>query len=263
MCFTSSLSKLAVVVALCGTASAEPLRVCADPNNMPFSNKAGEGFENAIAQQVAKDLGRTVAYTWFPQRRGFIKNTLKAGKCDLVIGEPVGFDLAAVTTPYYRSTYVFVTRADRHLDVATLDDPRLAKLKIGVHMVGDDYANVPPVVALAKRGFVEQIIGYSIYGDYSQPSPPSKLIDAVANGEVDVAIVWGPLAGYVAAHSKTKLVVTPIASDEPGMTFAIGMAVRHGDADKAWQATIEQELATHGDALVKILARFSVPVVPK
>src|SRR4051812_36069581 len=122
-------------------ASETSLRVCADPNNLPFSNEKGEGFENKIAELIAADMQRPLEYTWWAQRRGFFRNTLRAGTCDVVIGVPVSFELAATTRPYYRSTYVFVTRHDRHLDVRSLDDPVLKDLRIGVQLIGDDGAN--------------------------------------------------------------------------------------------------------------------------
>jgi mxaJ protein len=240
---------------MCSVAAADPLRVCSDPNNLPFSNKAGEGFENKIAQLIAKDLGKELVYSWFPQRRGFVRNTLKAHKCDLVMGEPVGFDLAAVTTPFYRSQYVFVTKRGVK-PPANLDDPRLADLRIGLSVIGDDYANVPPAQALGRHGYVDHIVGYPVYGDYREPSPPAKLIDAVTNGEVDVAIVWGPLAGYFA--TKAHLVITPIASTDPGMQFSIGLAVRHDD--KALKATMESELVKLRAPIAAVLASYHVPL---
>jgi mxaJ protein len=236
------------------------LRVCADPNNLPFSNQDARGFENAIATVIAHDLGIPVAYTWMPQRRGFIRNTLKAKACDVVMAEPVGFDLARVTRPYYRSSYVFVTRADRHLaDLRTFDDPRLRDLRIGVHAVGDDYANVPPAIALARRGLQDHIRGYTIYGDYSRPDPPRELIDAVDSGEIDAAIAWGPIAGYFAKHAKAPLVVTPVQSNEPGMTFGIGLGVR--TADRAWAQTLERVLDDERPAIDRILDDYGVPRV--
>jgi mxaJ protein len=252
MCCTSSLFSLLL---LCSVAAADPLRVCSDPNNLPFSNRAGEGFENRIAELIAKDLGKQVVYTWFPQRRGFVRNTLKANKCDLIMGEPVGFDLAAVTAPFYRSSYVFVTKRGAVVPTG-LDDKRLADLEIGIHAIGDDYANVPPARVLAANGFVDHIVGYPLYGDYREPSPPSKLIDAVANGEVDVAIVWGPLAGYFAA--KHDLVVTPIVSDAPGMQFAIGLGVRRDD--KVRKTAMEHELTKLQPKIDRILADYHVPI---
>ena len=259
-----SRSSILVLVAACGAPSTPPkpttLRVCADPNNLPFSNERGEGFENAVAQLVAKDLGRTLEYTWLPQRRGFIRNTLKAQKCDVVMGEPVGFDMARVTRPYYRSSYVFVSRADRALELKNLDDPRLRTLRIGLHAIGDDYANVPPAQALAHRGLADRVVGFPIYGDYTQPNPPADLITAVARGDVDVAIAWGPLAGYFAKQSPVPLVVTPIDSQEPGMTFAIGLAVRKNDS--AGAAALTSVLAEEQPAIDRVLDQFGVPRLP-
>jgi ABC-type amino acid transport substrate-binding protein len=126
------------------------LRVCADPNNLPFSNERGEGFENKLAEMLAADLGAELRYTWWAQRRGFFRNTLRAGSCDVVLGVPAGFELALTTSPYYRSTYAFVSRKDRHLGVRSFDDEALRRLKVGVQLVGDDGANTPPAHALAR-----------------------------------------------------------------------------------------------------------------
>jgi mxaJ protein len=242
--------------------SREPLRVCADPNNLPFSNSRGEGFENAMARLVAHDLHRELTYTWWPQRRGFVRNTLKAGVCDLIMGVPAGFEMVEPTTPYYRSSYAFVTRADRHLDVDSFDDPRLRKLAIGVHTIGDDYANVPPAQALATRGIVGNVRGYSIYGDYSQPNPARALIDAVARGEIDVAIAWGPLAGYFAAREPVALRVKPVAPADPpdaGMTFAIAAGVRHGDT--ALRSEVQAVLDRRRDDIAAMLHDYHVPLL--
>jgi quinoprotein dehydrogenase-associated probable ABC transporter substrate-binding protein len=234
------------------------LRVCADPNNLPFSNEQAQGFENEIATLLARDLGIPVAYQWMPQRRGFIRNTLKAKSCDVVMGEPKGLDMVRVTKPYYRSSYAFVTRADRKLgDLKTFDDPRLAHMRIGLHAIGDDYANVPPAMALAKQGLSDHIVGYTIYGDYSQPNPPRDLIDAVAKGDIDAAIAWGPIAGYFAKHAAVPLVVTPVQSTERGMSFAIGIGVRKGD--KAFAKKLEDLLAREKPAIDHILDDYGVP----
>ena len=172
------------------------LRVCADPNNLPFSNEREEGFENRLAELLARELGaERVEYTWWAQRRGFFRNTLNAGLCDVVMGVPSSVELAATTRPYYRSTYVFVTRADRGLDIRSLDDEALRRVRVGVSIIGDDYANAPPAHALAQRGIVGNVVGFSVYGDYAQPNPPARIVEAVAAGDVDVAVVWGPLAG--------------------------------------------------------------------
>jgi quinoprotein dehydrogenase-associated probable ABC transporter substrate-binding protein len=236
------------------------LRVCADPNNLPFSNAAGEGFENRLAQLVADQLGAKVEYTWWAQRRGFIRNTLKEKKCDVVMGVPTDYDLALTTRPYYRSSYVFVYRKKNAYDLQSIDDPRLTKLKIGVHAIGSD--NPPPALALAQRGIVHNVVGYSIYGDYRSPNPPARLIDAVADGDVDVAIAWGPLAGYFAARSDTPLTIMPIAEQAGAplpFQFSISMGVRRDD--KALKARLDSIIQQKQADINALLRRYDVPLV--
>jgi len=242
-------------------ASETALRVCADPNNLPFSNQKGEGFENKIAEVIAADMHRPVEYTWWAQRRGFFRNTLKDGKCDVVMGVPASFELAATTRVYYRSTYVFVTRKDSGLNITSFDDPQLKSRKIGVQMVGDDGTNTPPVQALNSRGIVGNIRGYTLYGDYTKDSPPHEIIDAVVNKEVDLAIVWGPLAGYWAAKSKVPLDMKPVSPqvDLPYLPFVydIAVGVRRGEDDLKNQ--IDAILAKRHEDIDKILADYHMP----
>jgi mxaJ protein len=242
-----------------------PLRVCADPNNWPLSKEDGSGFENEIASLVAADLGRPLAYTWWAQRRGYVRNTLKAGLCDVVIGVPAHhYEMVVRTRPYYRSTYVVVTRADRHLDIDALDDPRLRALRIGVHLIGDDGNNVPPAHVLAEFGIVDNVVGYPIYGDYRQDAPPRRLVDAVGAGDVDVAFVWGPLAGPAARASAVPLQVQPLADPDRyaplTMSFEIAMGVRRDDLAlrRQLQAVIDRR---HAD-IEAILRRRGVPLLP-
>jgi mxaJ protein len=235
--------------------------VCADPNNLPFSNEKREGFENRIAELLARDLHADLRYTWWAQRRGFLRSTLKAGLCDVVMGLPSDVEMALPTRAYYRSTYVFVSRADRHLDVRSLDDPRLRTLRVGVQIIGDDYANAPPAHALARRGIVNNVVGYSVYGDYSRPNPPARIVEAVARGEVDVAIVWGPLAGYFAKRQPVRLALTPVSPkvDRPLLPFVfdISVAVRRGD--RARRDEIDAILANRRGEIDKILDEYGVP----
>jgi mxaJ protein len=244
--------------------AAEPrtLRVCADPNNLPFSNEGREGFDNAIAGLIARELGATLEYTWWAQRRGFIRNTLGAGACDLVFGVPSRSERALATRPYYRSTYVFVSRPDLEPALRSLDDPRLRSLRIGVHLIGDDYTNTPPAHALARRGIIENVVGYTVYGDYSEPNPPARLIQAVARGEVDVAIAWGPLAGYFAPRQSPRLVVTAVSptSDGPDIPFVfdVAMAVRRGD--DSLRVEVDAAVARRRGAVDSILRRYGVPL---
>jgi mxaJ protein len=252
-------------LAAAATATAAPareLRVCADPNNLPFSNKAGEGFENRIAGLIAHELGATLHYTWWAQRRGYVRNTLKNAHCDLWPGVAEGVDRVATTQPYYRSSYMFVTRADRHLDIRSFDDPRLRHLVIGVQMVGDDAQNTPPAHALARRGIVDNVRGYMLYGDYSRPNPPAAIVDAVAKGDVDVAVVWGPLAGYFAPREPVPLRLAPVApANDEGwpMTFAISMGVRRDDA--RLHDELDRLLTRKRAAIDAILTDFHVPQV--
>jgi quinoprotein dehydrogenase-associated probable ABC transporter substrate-binding protein len=241
------------------------LRVCADPNNLPFSNSRHEGFENKLADLIAKDLNAKVRYTWWAQRRGFFRNTLNAGKCDVVMGVPSSFDLALTTNSYYRSTYVFVTRKDRKLDVRSFDDPRLHTLRVGVHLVGDDGANTPPVHALSSRGVVGNVRGYMLAGDYAKPNPPARLIEAVAKGDVDIAIAWGPLAGYFAKAPDPELVLVPVspAIDVPFLpeVYDISLAVRR--SDKRLRAELDSVLERERDAIAAILDQYGVPRVAR
>ena len=243
--------------------SAAPLRVCSDPNNLPFSNQRQEGFENRIAELLARELKTRVEYHWHAQRRGFVRNTLNANKCDVIIGVPSSFELALTTRPYYRSTYVFVTRKDRKLEIAGFDDPQLKKLKIGVQMIGDDYASSPPAHALANRGIVRNVSGYSVYGDYSKESPTRGIVDAVASGAVDVSAVWGPTAGYFVRKSRVPLVATPVSPqiDLPFLPFVfdISMAVRRGDT--ALRDSLNDILERRADQVEAILRDYGVPTL--
>ena len=199
------------------------LTACADPNNLPFSNKAGQGFENKLAQMIAADLHAKLDYVWWAQRRGYVRNTLNERACDFWPGVGSNVEMLATSRPYYRSTYMFVTRESAPLGGLTLDDPRLKTLKIGVQMVGNDGINTPPAHALARRGIIDNVRGYMLYGDYAKPNPPAEIVRAVERGDVDVALVWGPLAGYFAAQSGAA---TARAGDAVARRHAVADAVR-------------------------------------
>ena len=257
---------VAAAVALGGWSpgvSARVVRVCADPNNLPFSNRAGAGFENRIAELLAADRGARLEYTWWAQRRGFVRHTLAAGVCDVVIGVPSRFEPAATTRPYYRSSYMFVSRRDRGLHLRTFDDPRLRELRIGVQMIGDDFHNTPPAHALASRGIIANVVGYPVYGDYSQPAPLAPIVSAVERRDVDAAVVWGPIAGYFARHSRTALELTAVSPqhDSPSLPFVfeISMGVRRNDA--ARRAELDDFLVRRSADVNAILDRYGVPRV--
>jgi mxaJ protein len=243
-----------------------PLRVCADPNNLPFSDRGGLGFENRLAELVAADLGTRVEYTWWPQRRGFVRSTLKAGLCDVLMGVPGSFELALTTRPYYRSSYVFVAPlGSAAAAVASFDDPALRRLRIAVQVIGDDYANAPPAHALSNRGIRSNVVGFTVYGDYSHESPPARIVDAVAAGSVDMAVVWGPLAGWAAARQPRPLHLQPVspAIDPPFLPFVfdIAMGVRHGEA--ARRDELDAVLVRRRVDIDALLAEFHVPRVER
>jgi quinoprotein dehydrogenase-associated probable ABC transporter substrate-binding protein len=249
--------------AVAGQNNGAELRVCADPNNMPFSNSARAGFENKIAGLIGEKLGKTVIYAWWAQRRGFIRHTLNAGLCDVVIGVPAHYDLVENTHPYYRSTYVFVSQAKRNLPLSSIDDPRLRQLTVGVHLIGDDGNNTPPAHALGEQGIVDNVRGYMIYGDYREPDPPARLIEAVENGDVDVAAAWGPLAGYAAQQSKVALKLVPITGEAQfaplRFQFEIAMGVRKGD--HALRDQLNDFIAQNAAEITTLLRSYGVPLI--
>ena len=258
--------RIAIVLLLCTItlqAESKTLRVCSDPNNLPFSNQRGEGFENQLAQLIARDLGMRVEYFWWAQRRGFVRNSLKAEKCDVIVGVPSSFELALTTRPYYRSSYVFVTRRDRKLGIVSLDDARLHSLKIGVQIIGDDYANTPPAHALSNRGIVGNVSGYLVYGDYAKESPVRTIIEAVAKRDVDVAIVWGPTAGYFAQRSAIPLTLSPVQPqiDLPYLPFVFDISMGVRRSDSALKDRIDAILEKRRVEIDAILRRYGVPRV--
>jgi mxaJ protein len=257
----ASMAMLAAPVA--AEAPAVPdgvLRVCADPNSLPFSRRDGSGFENQIAQLLAETLGWRLEYTWWAQRRGFIRNTLGAHRCDVVMAMPAGADRVLTTRPYYRSSYVFLQRRGA-APLRSFDDPALRSLKVGVQLIGDDFANAPPAHSLAQRGIIDNVVGFMVYGDYASADPERPIIDAVATGAIDVAIVWGPLAGYYAPRGQVPLALTPVEPLVDGkmrLSFAIAMAVR--PEDEALRQRLDAVLAQRKEEVATVLARYGVPI---
>jgi mxaJ protein len=238
------------------------LRVTADPNNLPFSNQRREGFENKIAELIASELDLNLDYSWRVQRRGFFRETLKENRADLVLGVPAHFEMALTTMPYYRSSYVFVYRKDRGLNLHSLDDPSLRKLKIGVQLIGSDGVNTPPAHALANRGIIDNVVGYTVYGDYSQDNPPARIVEAVAKGEIDVAIVWGPVGGYFAGKQKVPLVVAPVSpAADPHLPFTFSIAIGVRQENKDLRNEINEILARKKPQIEAILDQYGVPRV--
>lgn len=224
------------------------LRVCADPYNLPFSNSQQQGFENKIADLIARDFNARVTYTWLPQRMGFVRNTLKRGDCDVIIGVPSNYEQAATTAPYYRSSYVFVSRKGQAVD--SLDDPRLRAMRIGVEVPS------PAIQALGSRKL--DIRGYPVLSDGAR-----TLVDAVARGDVDVAIVWGPQAGYFASRQPVPLDLVPLSPqiDPPFLPFVydISMGVRRGDT--RLRERLDAEIERRRGDIERILDAYGVPRV--
>jgi mxaJ protein len=260
---------LALLSAQCAHQAAAPqasesrrvVRVCADPNNLPFSNQQLEGFENKIAALVADRIGAKLEYVWWAQRRGFIRSTLRAGVCDVVMGLPSRLQQAATTHPYYRSSYMFVTRRGTR-QPSSFDDPLLKTARVGVHIIGDDFSNSPPAHALTNRGLIDNVRGYSVYGDYRSPSPPANLIRAVSAGEIDVAIAWGPLAAYFARSSPVPLQLTRVIPDEdPPFPFVFDMSMAVARSNRALLEELNHVIAGNKAAIDDILRDYAVPVI--
>jgi mxaJ protein len=207
---------------------------------------------------LAKELRANLKYFWWSQRRGFIRNTLNAGECDLVTGSVLGMEMLRSTIPYYRSSYMFVTRQGA-TPIMSLNDAALRQARIGIQLIGSD--NPPPASALASRGLVGNLRGYPVYGDDRDPNPGSRIMAAVAQGEIDVAIAWGPLAGYYATREKVPLKLTPVEPQTDGprspMVFDVAMAVRKGD--DALRDEINRAITDLRPEIGDILAAYGVP----
>jgi quinoprotein dehydrogenase-associated probable ABC transporter substrate-binding protein len=245
------------------------LRVCADPNNMPLSNDKGEGYENKIAAAMASDFGYKIEYTYFPQRMGFVRHTLREKepnterfKCDLIIGVPHGYDMTSTTRSYLHSTYamVFVKKPEFASisapgDLLKLPPDQLKKLKLGI------FAQTPAVDWLLANNLIDQAVSYSAQSGDPQAFPGEMIQHDLKQGNVDVVFVWGPIAGYYAklAGDDVKLVPFPA---QPGIRFdyEIAMGTRYGE--KAWHDKVDQWIATHQDKINSILAGYQVPLLP-
>jgi mxaJ protein len=233
---------------------ARELKICADPDNLPFSNRQQQGFENRIAEVVARDLNAKLIYLWQRMGRGFVRDYLNSSQCDLLVGVPANFKPVLTTAPYYRSSYVFVSRRDGGFHPASLNDVSLHLHKIGVQVLDEDYT--PPATALARRGLQNQIVGFDTTGDEAD-----SIIRAVAEQKIDAAIVWGPLAGFFARNFANKLELTPVLPqvDPPALplTFAISMAVRKSNT--ALRDELEAILERRRSDIQKILNDYGVP----
>jgi len=260
------------VLALAPAAQAwegKTLKVCADPNNPPYSDSEGQGFENKIAEIVAKELGKKVEYTWFPQRIGFIRNTLKAQlpdseeyKCDLVIGLPTGFEMAATTQPYYRSTYALVYAKNRGWDdlksaedLARLPTERKAKLKLAM------FDGSPATTWLLNHHLIEHAIPYQTMTGDASTNTAQTLEKDMKDGKLDMAIVWGPIAGYLQYHNRPgSFELIPMRSEEGvKFEFPISMGVRFPDKER--KEELNALIQRKSDEIVALLRQYHVPLV--
>jgi quinoprotein dehydrogenase-associated probable ABC transporter substrate-binding protein len=232
------------------------LRVCADPRNLPFSNEQGEGFENKLAEFFAGKLGKGLAYTWYPQAPGFVRNTLAALKCDVVMGYPQGNDLVQSTNPYYRTSYALVFKPASGLDhIEALADPRLASKRIGV------VAGTPPSTFMATSGLLANAKSYPLVIDTRFDSSAEAMIKDLTSGEIDVGVLWGPMAGYYAKKSDQKLMVVPLTKQPSGppLIYRIAMGVRFSDQE--WKRLLNKTIAENQGAINHILLDFGVPLL--
>lgn len=229
-------------------------RVCADPNNLPYSNTEGQGFENKLAELFARKLNEPVNYTYFPQVIGFVRNTLNALRCDVIIGTAVGDTTVQTTNPYYHTTYALLFKPNSGLDgIDFLEDPRLKGKHIGI------VAGTPPASVLAADGLMADATPYPLTVDTRVSSSPKTMTDDLSAGRIDAGILWGPMAGYFAQLAKPHLVVVPLLKEGPRMDFRIAMGVRRTDQD--WKRRLNRLILETQPEIDKILTTYGVPLL--
>lgn len=258
---TNTACTVLLAIASWQTGGAAPLRVCADPGNLPYSDHQRQGFENRVADLIARDMHLELQYFWFPQRESFFRKTIQQGLCDVVMEVPVGMPGIDTTRSYYRSSYVFVTRRDRNLNISSFDDPRLHSLKIGIHVLSEQGDSLPPIYALTSRGITKNLVGFSIFGNLTEKNPQADLLNAVINRKVDVAIAWGPLAGYFAQHSVVPLTLTPIEEDplDRNLPFHFDIAIGVRKGERSLKDRLDAELQRRHQEIAQILRSYGIP----
>ena len=261
---TATVIALAALLTLPGVATAQTadlvsrtaLRVCADPANMPFSNQAGEGFENKIAELLAADLKLPLEYTWFPQVTGFVRNTLGAKRCDLVMGYVAAGDVIQNTNPYYMSAWSLIYPKDGNLDgVDSLNDDRLKGRRLGI------VAGAPPATVMATNGLMAQAKPYALMVDRRYESPAEEMLGDMQAGEIDAGILWGPIAGYYAKKSGRPLSVVPLLHETKTvpMAYRITLGLRHGEIE--WKHRLNDFLDARRAEIQSILLQYGVPLL--
>jgi quinoprotein dehydrogenase-associated probable ABC transporter substrate-binding protein len=236
------------------------LRVCADPNNLPYSNAARQGLDNRMAMLLSHAIGAEPEFTWLEERRSYLKNSLLAERCDVVFGAPSGIDAVSFTRSYYTSGYVLVTRKDRGIDISSLLDERLAKYRIGVHLLAGDYA--PPAAVLAQRGLASNLVGFSLFGAFGEPNPAARMFDALNHGRVDVVLVWGPLGGYYAGRAPLQLEVRSVTPAEfQGVPFTDSIAIAVRKENVALLHELNRAIVRECRSIQALLVEYGVPQV--
>jgi quinoprotein dehydrogenase-associated probable ABC transporter substrate-binding protein len=231
-------------------------RVCADPRNLPFSMENGSGFENKVAELFAKQLNKSVAYSWYPGSTGFVRNTLGAYKCDVIMGIPQGDDLVQVTNPYYRTTYALVFKPGTGLDgVDTLADARLKDKRIGI------VAGTPPATNMAVNGLMSKAKPYPLVIDTRFDSSAAAMMQDLAKGEIDAAVLWGPMAGYYAKEAGMPLTLVPLTKEKggPPLAYRISMGVRFSDQD--WKRELNRLIHDDQPDINRLLLSYGVPLL--
>jgi len=233
------------------------LRVCADPNDLPFSNQAQDGFEDRIAAALAQDLGKKLGFTWQPQVFGFLRLTLDDYRCDLVMGITQGNGEVENSNAYYRSVYAVIYRPHSGFDgIQSLEDPRLKGKRIGI------VAGTPPASILAENGLLDHVHSYQLSVNLRFFAPARDMTEDLENGKIDVGVLWGPIAGYFASRSGGKIRIVPLlheSDDGPPMAFSIVMGVRHGE--DAWRRQVNAAIAKEQPTITRILESYGVPLL--
>lgn len=247
--------EVALVLLMAVSASAASLRICADPDNLPFSNRAAQGFDNRIAELIAHELGRTPQFVWARSRRGFLREQFNKNVCDILTGVPQGMRGVLTSQPYYSSVYVFVTRKSEHVQIARFDDPRLNGRRIGLQILEENYA--PPSLPLIRNGHAAQLVGFDSFGARS-----ADIVRAVSDGRIGAAVVWGPLAGFAARQNHLPVALTPVTPqvDTSGVPFTYAITIGVHKSDAALRDVINSAIQKSRPQIEAILARYNVPI---
>jgi mxaJ protein len=249
-----SLSLLVLLLSSTVALAEAPLRVCSDPDDLPFSSVFRAGFDNRIAQLLGHDLHRKVVFVWSRARRGFLRERFNKGACDMLMGVPEGMKHVRTTIPYYRSSYVFVTRSSDHLHLTRFDDSRIGHQHIGLQVLEEDFS--PPSLPLIRAGHAAQLVGFDSFG-----SGGEQIVRAVAEKTVGFSVVWGPLAGYYAARQRVRLSISPVQPtiDPSGIPFSFAITIAVHSADTTLAQSLSEAIARNDASIQSILRAYHVP----